>query len=44
MDLERDDHAPGLIRLLSSGLRVLMLLEFVVRQRLAAAHTRLTGL
>ncbi len=33
--LERDDHATGLIRLLSVGLRVLTLLEFVVRQRLA---------
>ena len=39
MYLERDDHATGLIRLLSVGLRVLTLLEFVVRQRLAAART-----
>jgi transposase len=44
MYLERDDHATGLIRLLSIGLRVLTLLEFVVRQRLAAEHTRLVGL
>jgi hypothetical protein len=33
-----------LIRLLSVGLRVLTLLEFVVRQRLAAARTTLAGL
>jgi transposase len=44
MYLERDDHATGLIRLLSVGLRVLTVLEFVVRQRLAAAQTVLTGL
>ena len=44
MYLERDDHATGLIRLLSVGLRVLTLLEFVVRQRLAAARTALAGL
>jgi len=42
--LERDDHATGLIRLLSMGLRVLTLLEFVVRRRLAAAKTVLAGL
>jgi transposase len=44
MYLERDDHATGLIRLLSVGLRVLTLLEFVVRQRLAATRTVLVGL
>jgi transposase len=44
MYLERDDHATGLIRLLSVGLRVLTLLEFVVRQGLAAAQTVLAGL
>jgi transposase len=44
MYLERDDHATGLIRLVSVGLRVLTLLEFVVRQRLAAARTALVGL
>jgi transposase len=43
MYLERDDHATGLIRLLSIGLRVLTLLEFVVRQRLAAERTVLAG-
>ena len=44
MYLERDDHATGLIRLLSVALRVLTLLEFVVRQRLAAARRVLMGL
>jgi transposase len=33
MYLARDDHATGLIRLWSIGLRVLTLPEFVVRQR-----------
>jgi len=44
MYLERDDHATGLIRLLSLGLRVLTLLEFGVRRRLATAKTTLVGL
>jgi transposase len=44
MYLERDDHATGLIRLLSIGLRVLTLLEFGVRRRLAIAKTTLAGL
>jgi transposase len=44
MYLERDDHVTGLIRLLSVGLRVLTLLEFVVRRRLTAERTGLTGL
>jgi transposase len=44
MYLERDDHATGLIRLLSIGLRVLTLLEFRVRQGLATAKTTLAGL
>jgi transposase len=44
MYVERDDHASGLIRLLSVGLRVLTLLEFVVRQQLAAVRTVLIGL
>jgi transposase len=44
MYVERDDHATGLIRLLSIGLRVLTLLEFVVRRRLAAAQMGLAGL
>jgi transposase len=37
MYLQRDDHATGLIRLLSIGLRVLSLLEFVVRHHLSGA-------
>jgi transposase len=44
MYLERDDHATGLIRLLSIGLRVLTLLEFGVRRRLAMTKTKLEGL
>jgi transposase len=44
MYLERDDHATGLIRLLSIGLRVLTLLEFAVRRRLAQEGTELAGL
>jgi transposase len=44
MDLERDDHATGLIRLWSIGVRVLTLLEFGVRQRLALGKTRREGL
>jgi transposase len=44
MYVERDDHATGLIRLLSIGLRVLTLLEFVVRRRLAVKQTTLAGL
>jgi len=44
MSLERDDHAPGLIRLLSLGWRGLTRLELGVRRRLAAAKTTLGGL
>lgn len=44
MYLQRDDHATGLIRLLSIGLRVLTLLEFGVRRRLAAEGAMLAGL
>jgi transposase len=43
MYLERDDHATGLIRLLTIGLRVLTLLEFSVRKRLAEKGTQLAG-
>jgi len=43
MYLERDDHATGLIRMLTIGLRVLTLLEFTVRQRLAREGTELAG-
>jgi transposase len=42
--LERDDQAPGLIRLLSVAWRVLTRLECVVRRRLAAAGANLKGL
>lgn len=44
MYLDDDQRATGLIRLLSLGLRVLTLLEGVVRQRLAQAGEKLTGL
>ena len=44
MYVERDDHATGLIRLLSIGLRVLTRLEFVVRRGLTAEQTTLAGL
>ena len=44
MYVQRDDHATGLIRLLSIGLRVLTLLEFVVRRRLAEEASTLAGL
>jgi transposase len=44
MYLQRDDHATGLIRLLSIGLRLLTLTEFVVRRRLAEEEAKLEGL
>ncbi len=44
MYVQRDDHATGLIRLLSVALRVLTLLEFVGRRQLAAEGTKLAGL
>src|SRR3989441_885913 len=44
MYVERDDHATGLVRLLSIALRVLTLLEFVVRRQLAKPGTPLAGL
>jgi transposase len=44
MYVERDDHATGLIRLLTIGLRVLTLLEFVVRRGLAQTGESLAGL
>jgi transposase len=43
MYVEREDHVTGLIRLLAVGLRVLTLLEFVVRRRLAADGGVLAG-
>ena len=42
--LTREDHVTGLVRLLSIGLRVLTLLEGVVRRRLAETQERLAGL
>src|SRR6266702_7474180 len=44
MYVQRDDHATGLIRLLSIALRVLPLLEFVGRRQLAAEGAKLAGL
>jgi transposase len=41
---ERDDHATGLVRLLSIALRVLTLMEFVVRRQLAQQGAALAGL
>ena len=43
MYLQREDHATGLIRLLSLALRVLILLEFVVRRQLALEEATLAG-
>ena len=42
--VERDDHATGLVRLLSIALRVLTLLEFVVRRQLTQQGASLAGL
>ena len=44
MYLQRDDHVTGLIRLLTIGLRVLTLLEFVVRSKLSETGTDIAGL
>lgn len=44
MYLEKDEHATGLVRLLSIGLRILSLLEFSVRQALDAQQATLSGL
>jgi len=44
MYVQRDDHATGLVRLLSIALRVLTLLEFIGRRQLAAEGTKLAGL
>jgi transposase len=43
MYLEREEHATGLVRLLSIGLRVLTLLEFVARRRVAVEGTPVDG-
>jgi transposase len=42
--VQRDDHATGLIRLLSIALRVLTLVECVGRRQLAAEGAKLAGL
>jgi transposase len=44
MYLQSDQRATGLIRLLSIGLRMLTLIEYQVRQRLAEANDTLAGL
>jgi transposase len=44
MYLARDDHATGLVRLLMIALRVLTVVEFVVRRALAATGSQLEGL
>ena len=42
--VQREDHAQGMVRLLTLGLRVLTLVEHVVRRALADAHETLAGL
>ncbi len=42
--LQREDHLVGLVRLLSLALRVLTLVEFLVRQQLLDTQDSLTGL
>jgi len=44
MYLQRDDHATGLIRLLTIGLRVLTLFEFVLTGKLFETKTDIAGL
>ena len=44
MYVQRDDHATGLIRLLSIALRVLTLTEFVGRRHLALEQGKIAGL
>jgi transposase len=44
MYLEKDDHATGLVRLLSIGLRTLSLLEFSVRRSLEQTKQAISGL
>ena len=44
MYVQRDDHATGLMRLLSLALRVLTLLEFVGRRQLAGEEAKRAGL
>ena len=42
--VQREDHARGMVRLLSLALRVLTLVEYVVREQLQAAGETLEGL
>ncbi len=42
--LQRDDHALGLIRILTLALRAMVALEFAVRRRLAPEQTTVVGL
>ncbi|MGB5060746.1 MAG: hypothetical protein WBO48_18750, partial [Candidatus Promineifilaceae bacterium] len=42
--VQRDDHMTGLVRLLSLGLRVLTLIEFLVRRSLREEQESLAGL
>lgn len=42
--VQRDDQVTGLIHLLSLALRLLTLIEFVVRRKLQATQTQLSGL
>jgi transposase len=42
--VQRDDHAKGLIQLLTLALRLLVILEFVVRRSLAERNETLNGL
>jgi transposase len=42
--VQRDDHRVGLVRLLTIALRVMTLLEGVIRQRLSEQNMRLSGL
>jgi len=42
--VQRDDHAKGLIHLLSMALRALVIIEFVVHRSLAEAQETLSGL
>jgi len=44
MYVQRDDHATGLIRLLSIALRVLTLLEFIGRRHLTVEQSEIAGL
>ena len=42
--LQREDHLKGLVRLLSLGLSILTLTEFVARRTLATTNDELAGL